>query len=101
MTVGARWRARRWRYLGYATGALLLSVVVLTVGSWLVVRTWGPELARERLEPVLTAALGRPTRAERGCAPPGSRCPPPPSGGRHASSGSACSPGSDASSWRA
>jgi autotransporter translocation and assembly factor TamB len=65
MTVGSRWRARRWRYLGYATGALLLSAVVLTVGSWLVVRTWGPELARERLEPVLTAALGRPTRVER------------------------------------
>ena len=65
MTVGSRWRARRWRYLGYATGALLLVAVVLTVGSWLVVRTWGPELARERLEPALTAVLGRPTRVER------------------------------------
>jgi autotransporter translocation and assembly factor TamB len=65
MTVGSRWRARRWRYLGYATGALLLVAVVLTVGSWLLVRTWGPELARERLEPALTAALGRPTRVER------------------------------------
>jgi translocation-and-assembly-module (TAM) inner membrane subunit TamB-like protein len=65
MTVGSRWRARRWRYLGYATGALLLVAVVLAVGSWLAVRVWGPELARERLEPVLTAALGRPTRVER------------------------------------
>ena len=65
MTVGSRWRARRWRYLGYATGGLLLFAVVLAVGSWLVVRVWGPELARERLEPVLTAALERPTRVER------------------------------------
>src|SRR5262245_11265449 len=65
MTVGSRWRARRWRYLGYATGALLLSAVLLAVGSWLVIRVWGPELARERLEPVLTGALGRPTRVER------------------------------------
>src|SRR5262245_54142180 len=65
MTVGSRWRARRWRYLGYATGALLLSAVLLAVGSWLVIRVWGPELARERLEPVLAAALGRPTRVER------------------------------------
>ena len=65
MTVGSRWRARRWRYLGYATGALLLVAVILTVGSWLVVRVWGPELARERLEPVLTAALGRTTHVER------------------------------------
>jgi len=65
MTVGSRWRARRWRYLGYATSALLLVAVILTVGSWLVVRVWGPELARERLEPVLTDALGRPTHVER------------------------------------
>src|SRR5262247_3943863 len=65
MTVGSRWRARRWRYLGYATGGLLLFAVVLAVGSWLVVRVWGPELARERLEPGLAAALGRPTRVER------------------------------------
>src|SRR5262245_20958741 len=65
MTVGSRWRARRWRYLGYATGGLLLFAVVLAVGSWLVVRVWGPELARERLEPVLTAALERPTQVER------------------------------------
>jgi autotransporter translocation and assembly factor TamB len=65
MTVGSRWRARRWRYLGYATGALLLVVVIVAVGSWLAVRVWGPELARERLEPVLTAALGRATHVER------------------------------------
>jgi TamB, inner membrane protein subunit of TAM complex len=64
MTVGSRWRARRWRYLGYAAGGLLLLAAVLAVGSWLVVRAWGPELARERLEPALSAALGRPTRVE-------------------------------------
>src|SRR5262245_3031452 len=64
MTVRSRWRARRWRYLGDATGALLLVAVVLGVGSWWAVRVWGPELARERLEPVLTAALGRPTHVE-------------------------------------
>jgi autotransporter translocation and assembly factor TamB len=51
--------------LWYATCAVLLVVVVLAVGSWLVIRVWGPELARERLEPVLTAALGRPTQVER------------------------------------
>src|SRR5262245_6173497 len=65
MILGSRWRARRWRYLGYASGGLLLTAVLLAVGSWLVVRVWGPELARERLEPVLTAALGRPTHVER------------------------------------
>src|SRR5512145_2685413 len=64
MTVGSRWRARRWRYLGYAAGGLLLVAAVLAVGSWLVVRAWGPELARERLEPALGAVLGRPTRVE-------------------------------------
>src|SRR5215510_4022959 len=65
MILGSRWRARRWRYLGYASGGLLLTAILLAVGSWLVVRVWGPELARERLEPVLTAALGRPTHVER------------------------------------
>lgn len=60
MTVGSRWRARRWRYLGYATGALLLVGVVLTVGSWLVVRTWGPEQARE----VLVRAAAEKAQAE-------------------------------------
>src|SRR5262249_18000756 len=65
MIVALRCRARRWRVAGYATGALLLVVVALAIGSWVVVRVWGPELARERLEPVLSAALGRPTRVER------------------------------------
>ena len=51
MTVGWRWCARRWRYLGYAAGGSLLFAALLTVGSWLVVRAWGPELAHERLEP--------------------------------------------------
>jgi hypothetical protein len=64
MTVGSRWRARRWRYLGYAAGGLLLFAAFLAVASWLVVRAWGPELARERLEPALSAVLGRPTRVE-------------------------------------
>ena len=58
-------RARLWRYLGYAAGALLLVALVLVVGTWLAVRAWGPEFARERLETALSAALGRPTRVER------------------------------------
>jgi autotransporter translocation and assembly factor TamB len=57
-------RARLWRYLGYAAGALLLLALVLVVGTWLAVRAWGPEFARERLETALTAALGRPTRVQ-------------------------------------
>ena len=65
MIVGSLWRARRRRHLGYAAGALLLAAVVFTAGSWLAVRAWGPELARERLEPALSAALGRPVRVER------------------------------------
>jgi hypothetical protein len=63
MSGGSRGR-RIWRFLGYAAGALLLLVVVLAVGTWLAVRAWGPELARERLETALTSALGRPTRIE-------------------------------------
>jgi autotransporter translocation and assembly factor TamB len=58
-------RARLWRYLGYAAGALLLFALVLMAGTWLAVRAWGPEFARERLETALTSALGRPTRVER------------------------------------
>jgi translocation and assembly module TamB len=50
---------RRWRYLGYAALVLLVVVVVLVAGSWLAVRAWGPEFARERLEAALTTALGR------------------------------------------
>ena len=57
-------RARLWRYLGYAAGALMLLALVLVVGTWLAVRAWGPEFARERLETALTSALGRPTRVE-------------------------------------
>ena len=57
-------RARLWRYLGYTAGALLVFVLFLVVGSWLAVRVWGPEFARERLETALTSALGRPTRVE-------------------------------------
>jgi autotransporter translocation and assembly factor TamB len=57
-------RARRWRVLGYAAGALLLLVVLLVAGTYLAVRAWGPEFARERLDAALTEALGRPTRVE-------------------------------------
>ena len=53
-------RRRLWRYVLYATGALVLLVALLAVGSWLAVRAWGPLLADERLEAALTAALGRP-----------------------------------------
>jgi hypothetical protein len=62
MSESSARRARLWRYLGYAAGALLLVALVLSVGSWLAVRVWGPEFARERLEIALTSALGRPTR---------------------------------------
>jgi translocation-and-assembly-module (TAM) inner membrane subunit TamB-like protein len=58
-------RARLWRYLGYAAGALLLFALVLVAGTWLAVRVWGPEFARARLETALTSALGRATRVER------------------------------------
>ena len=58
-------RARLWRYLGYAAGALLVVALFLVLGSWLAVRVWGPEFARERLEIALTSALDRPTRVER------------------------------------
>ena len=57
-------RARRWRVLGYAAGVLLLLVVLLVAGTYLAVRAWGPEFARERLDAALTDALGRPTRVE-------------------------------------
>jgi hypothetical protein len=58
-------RARLWRYLGYAAGAVLVLALVLALGTWLAVRVWGPEFARERLEIALTSALDRPTRVER------------------------------------
>ena len=64
MSGGSRGR-RIWRFVGYAAGALLLLVVVLAVGTWLAVRAWGPELARERVETALSSALERPTRVER------------------------------------
>ncbi|MGH7393585.1 MAG: hypothetical protein ACREM3_29650, partial [Candidatus Rokuibacteriota bacterium] len=52
------------RYVGYVVAALLALVVLLAVGSWLAVRAWGPELARERVEAALADALGRPARVE-------------------------------------
>src|SRR5262245_1145505 len=63
MSGGSRGR-RIWRAVGYAAGGLLLLVVVLAVGTWLAVRAWGPELARERVETALSSALERPTRVE-------------------------------------
>ncbi len=65
MSDAATRRPRYRRYVGYIAGALLLLAVVLAVGSWLAIRTWGPLLARERLEAALAAALGRPARVER------------------------------------
>jgi hypothetical protein len=56
MTFGSR----RWRYLGYLVAILLGLVVLLAVGSWFAVRTWGPLLARDRVAAALAAALGRP-----------------------------------------
>ena len=58
-------RARLLRYLGYAAAALLALALVLVLGSWLAIRVWAPEFARERLEIALTSALDRPTRVER------------------------------------
>jgi len=65
MSEGFPRRARRWRYLGYAAGALVALALLLVLGSWLAVRIWGPEFARERLEIALSSALERPTRVER------------------------------------
>src|SRR5262245_5464933 len=64
MSEGSPGRARLWRYLGYAAGALVVVVLLLALGSWLAVRVWGPEFARERLEIALTSALERSTRVE-------------------------------------
>src|SRR5262245_44726825 len=55
---------RRWRYVGYAAAALLGVLALLVVGTWLAVRAWGPELARDRVEAALTAALGRECRVQ-------------------------------------
>src|SRR5262245_61786987 len=63
MTGGSRGR-RFWRFVGYAAGGLVLLVVVVAVGTWLAVRAWGPELARDRVETALSSALERPTRVE-------------------------------------
>jgi len=64
MSEGSPRRARLWRYLGYAAGALVGVFLLVALGSWLAVRVWGPELARERLEVALSSALERPTRVE-------------------------------------
>src|SRR5262245_53687032 len=55
---------RRLRYVGYAAAALLGVLALLVVGTWLAVRAWGPELARERVEAAMTAALGRECRVQ-------------------------------------
>jgi hypothetical protein len=55
-----RRRRRPWRYIVYAAGVFLLLAALVAIGSWLAVRTWGPLLARERVEAALTTALGRP-----------------------------------------
>src|SRR5262245_12674231 len=64
MSEGSPRRARLWRYLGYAAGALLGVVLLLVLGSWLAVRIWGPQFARERLEIALSSALERSTKVE-------------------------------------
>jgi translocation and assembly module TamB len=51
---------RAGRFALVALAILFAVLALLTVGSWLAVRAWGPALARERLESVLSAALDRP-----------------------------------------
>lgn len=46
-------------------GALAVVLAALAVGLGLAARTLGPQLARERVEAALAAALGRPVRVER------------------------------------
>jgi autotransporter translocation and assembly factor TamB len=53
------------RYVRYAVAALLALVLLVAAGTMLAARLWGPELARERVEAALTAALGRETHVER------------------------------------
>jgi autotransporter translocation and assembly factor TamB len=53
------------RWLRYGLAALLGVVLVLVAGTMLAVRLWGPQLARERVEDALGAALGREVRVER------------------------------------
>jgi uncharacterized protein involved in outer membrane biogenesis len=53
------------RYVGYGAAVLLGLVVLLVVGTSLAVRVWGPELARERVEEALRAALARDVRVDR------------------------------------
>ena len=47
------------RYVAYVVAALLVIAALLVVGTGLAVRAWGPELARERIEAALVAALAR------------------------------------------
>jgi len=54
MSESSPGRARRWRVLGYAAGALLLLALLLVAGTYLAVRTWGPQFVSKRLEAVLT-----------------------------------------------
>jgi len=53
------------RYVRYGIAVLLGLVLLLVAGTMLAARLWGPELARERVEAVLTTALGREAHVER------------------------------------
>ena len=54
---------RRWlRWLSFALLAVLLLVGAGVVASWYILRGWGPELTREKLEAALADALGQPVR---------------------------------------
>jgi autotransporter translocation and assembly factor TamB len=57
--------SRRVRWLLVAGLGLALAAVGVALVSWFVLRTWGPALARERVEVALTDALGRPVRVDR------------------------------------
>src|SRR5215831_16362607 len=56
-------RAMRW--VRYGVAGLLGLVLLLVVGTMLAVRVWGPQLARERVEEAMAAALGREVHIER------------------------------------
>jgi autotransporter translocation and assembly factor TamB len=55
-------RARRWIVL---VCGLALVLAAVATASWLAVRAYAPLLARERVEVMLSDALGRPVRVER------------------------------------
>ncbi|HET9489341.1 MAG TPA: translocation/assembly module TamB domain-containing protein [Methylomirabilota bacterium] len=57
--------ATRRRWLLVSATFLLVLVVLATAAGWWFVRTYGPEITRERIEAGLASALQRPVRVER------------------------------------